>query len=92
MSVSLHPAAIVAGGDQSITELCRFRPRYGRQHNKAVPNALAAEIDRLRFALAMTQELRISLLQFGKGTACDTPIPVGEDHRHETGAARDCGG
>src|SRR5262249_17803111 len=50
MLVSLHPAAIVASADQSITELRCFRPRHGRQHNQAVPNALAAEIDRLRFA------------------------------------------
>ena len=75
-----------------ITELRRFRPRYCRQDNKAVPNALAAKIDWLRFALAMGQEPRISLLQFDKGTARNTPVPVGEDHRHETGVARDCGG
>src|SRR5215468_2095779 len=94
-SVGLNPAAIIAGDDQLITELRGVRTRYGRQHDKAVPNALAAKIDRLRLALAMAQELRVSLPQIDEGTARDTAVPVGEDHRHETittRAGRRCSG
>src|SRR5262245_23882148 len=94
-SVSLNPAAIIAGGDQPVTELRRIRLRYGRQHDKAVPNALAAKVDRLRLALAMAQELRVSLPQIDEGSARNTTVPVSEDHRHETitsRAGRRCGG
>src|SRR5690349_25103064 len=91
-SECLHPAAIVAGGGQLLTELRRFRPRHGRQHDKAVPNAFAAEIDRLWFATVMAQELRISPLQIAKGASRDAAVPVGKDHRYETRAARERGG
>jgi hypothetical protein len=83
-SVSLNPAAIIAGDDQLITELRRVGTRYGRQHHKAVPNAFAAKVDGLRLAPAMAQELGVLPLQIGEGTSRDTAVFVGEDDRHET--------
>src|SRR5262245_38576230 len=43
----------------------------------------------------MAQELWVSLLQLGEGTARDIAVPVGENHRHEmttTSDGRGCGG